>query len=137
MAYITLAELINRFGRDEITQLTDKDDRGSVNDVIANESIADAKATADSYLQSRYTLPLSQALIDASPLKRICGDIARYFLFDDEVPEVVEKNHTTAIRWLRDIQSGKATLGEQDTQAVSSGRFVTAKGKSNIDWGVY
>jgi len=137
MPYVTRADLIKRFGNDTLEQLTDRDDRGSIDTAVLDTAITDASNTCDSYLQQSYTLPLSQAMIDASPLKRHCGDVVMFYLYSDGAPEHVENNHDKAIRWLRDVAEGKATLGEQDTQAAASGRIVSGQGVSGTDWGTY
>lgn len=137
MSYITQDELIKRFGENELIQLTDREHLGDINTEVLNEAIADAAATVESYLQQQYTLPLDQALIDASPLKRIAGDIVRYFLFENGADEEVEKRYRDAIAWLRDIAAGKATLGSQDTNAANQNRITTGCGVSNFDWEAY
>ncbi|MBI3771464.1 MAG: DUF1320 domain-containing protein [Gammaproteobacteria bacterium] len=137
MTYITRKQLIDRFGNTELEQLTDRLNRGQIDTAVLDEAIADAGATIDSYLQQAYSLPLAQALIDASPLKRICGDLVLFYLYSNGAPEHAEKNHDKAIAWLRDIASGKATLGEQDTQAVGGMRVTTSQGVSNHDWETY
>ena len=137
MAYVTRAQLIKRFGRDELIQLTDRDDLGDIDDAVLADAIADAEAIIDAKLRVRgYTLPLDQALIDASPLIRYAGDITRYLLMDDGATEEVSRRHEEALRWLNDVGAGRATLGEQQSSASTS-RMATASGRSGYDWGNY
>lgn len=137
MAYATKTELIQRFGNTELEQLTDRDSTGSIDSDVLDGAIADAGATIDSYLQQAYTLPLSQTLIDASPLKRLCGDLAVFYLYSNGAPEHISANATAAIQWLRDIAAGKATLGQQDTNNTVA-RLTTAQGSSaNYDWDTF
>ena len=137
MPYVTKQDLINRFEEQELIQLTDHTNTGAINETVLNDAIADADYLADSYLQQRYTLPLAQAVIDASPLKRVCGDLVRYYLFENGATEEVERRHRSAISWLKDIALGKATLGEQESQTESSSLIKTAQGKSKTNLGAY
>jgi len=137
MPYITKQQLINRFSNTEIEQLTDRDNLGTIDDDVLNGAINDASNVVDSYIKQVKTLPLTQTVIDASPLPRYCGDIVRYFLNDNRAGEEVETRYKAAMAWLRDLVNGKASLGEQDTQVASGGRIKTGQGKSNTDWGSY
>lgn len=138
MNYITKAEMIARFGYTELTQLTDREDTGAIVDEVLDGAIADAGTTIDSYLQQSYTLPLSDAVIGASPLKRICGDLAMSYLYVNGPPEHIADNAKAAVQWLRDIAAGKATLGAQESDAADSPRITTAPGVgANYDWDAY
>lgn len=100
-------------------------------------ALDDATKTINSYLIA-YTLPLEQALIDASNLPQINGDMARYHLYDDGAPEFVKDRYDAAMKWLRDIAAGKASLGPEDTSAAApTGRVVARQGCSRFDWGSY
>ncbi len=61
----------------------------------------------DTYLTSRYTMPLSETPV---LLVRLCADIARYLLMDNHVTEEVDKRYTRAVQTLRDLSTGKASL---------------------------
>lgn len=137
MSYCMQSDLEKRFGEDELIQLTDREHLGEINAEVLAGALADACATIDSYLQQAYTLPLAQPLIDASPLKRICGDIVRYYLMDDAATDKVQHDHDKALAWLRDIAAGRASLGAQDTRAESQLRLTTAQGVSEYDWVTY
>lgn len=106
MAYCTEQNLIDRFGADEIRQLSDRDRDGTNDpDVIAGV-IADATAEMDGWFSGRWTIP------DPAPqevVRRAC-DIARYMLFDDRVTEVVRERYQAAIAWLRDVAAGRVAV---------------------------
>jgi len=92
----------------------------------------------DSYLSPRYTLPLEAALVEASPLAEIAADLVRYGLYDDKVPEAVEDRYRHAVGWLKEVQAGRASLGQRGTAvATGEGRVAVAPGRSNIDWAAY
>lgn len=106
--------------------------------VKINTALTSATNFINSYISPRYTLPLTQALIDSSSLVDVCADITRHRLSDDRVTEEVENRFIQARAWLRDISTNKASLGEQDTQtATPQGRIKAGQGNSNTDWGSF
>ena len=139
MIYVTQQQLTDRVGAADLVALADRNNNGVVDAEVLNAAIADASATIDSYLQQVRALPLSQAVIDASPLPRICGDMALFYLYDSGAPEYVEKAYEKAIAWLRDVAAGRASLGAQDAPVASNlgGKMVAAQGVSGTDWGSY
>ena len=72
-----------------------------------DRALADASAMAEDYLRGRYQLPLAGT--PAALVLMVC-DIARYYLFDDRVPEVVEARYKAAVAWLKDVARGTVTL---------------------------
>ena len=138
MAYVTKQKLVDLFGADELAQLTDRFGDGDIDDDVLNAAIADAEQLANSYLAPRYTLPLDQALVDASPLPRRCADLVRYALMSGVPTDEARDRYKDAVAWLRDVQNNRASLGETDTAvATPEGRLVTGQGSSGIDWGGY
>ena len=139
MSYVSKQQLIDRYGEDKLAQLTDRDDGSDIDDVVLNEAIADADKTINAYVSPRYTLPLDHALIDTSPLPLIAGAIVLYELQEDIASEQAEKRYDKAMKFLRDIQMNKASLGEQDTDvATPEGTVKTGQGESsNFDWEIY
>lgn len=108
MAYTTQQDMIDRFGQQELIQLTDRSNTGAIDSVVLGRAMDDADAEIDGYLAVRYTLPL------ASPptvLVRIASDIARYHLYDDVVPDQPKERYENAIRFLRAIADGKVDIG--------------------------
>ena len=108
MSYCTPQDMIDRFGENELIDLTDRDDTGAINADVLGRAIDDASAKIDSYLGSRYQLP-----IDPLPpiLVRYACDIARFNLYDESVPDVVETRHKDATRFLELVAAGKVLLG--------------------------
>lgn len=115
------------------------EDQGFADDAQARlESvIVEAGREIDSYISPRYTLPLTQDMIDSSALPRKCGDITRYFLMDNRSTEEVENRYKAAIKWLGDISMNKASLGVEDTTAAEPGRVVARQGVSGTNWDHY
>jgi len=113
MTYATIQNMIDRFGEDELIQLTDRQNLGVIDNVVVNRALADADARINGYLGVRYTMPLS--LPQPTGLERLGCDIARYALHEDRVTEIVQKRYDDAIALLRDVAAGKAELGLDDT----------------------
>jgi len=121
MSYCTLQDLIERFSESELIQLTDRTNTGAVNETTVTRAIADSDAEIDSYLQTRYVLPLPSL---PQILKSTASDITRYRLYDDRASEQVTKRYTDAVAWLRLVAARKVSLGLpelQASEAVSSG----------------
>src|SRR5690554_6477766 len=98
MAYVNSTEMIARFGELEMIQLTDRDNAtGEVDLAVLDAAIADAEAEVDSYISVRYAIPLASV---PDIVKSMTADIARYRLYDTEVPEIVEKRYDAALRFL-------------------------------------
>lgn len=108
MAYATLADLIDRYGDQELTQLTDRLGMAAPDAAIVGRAIDDASAEIDGYLAVRYALPLTAT---PSVLVRLCADIARYRLWDDRASEEVRRRYEDARRVLERIASGDVSLG--------------------------
>jgi phage gp36-like protein len=108
MPYCAKQDLIDRFGEGELIQLTDRTGAGVINDTVLNRAINDADGEINGYLASRYDLPLA----GTPPVLTLKAcDIARYYLYDEAVPDVVKERYASAIRWLELVAVGKITLG--------------------------
>lgn len=137
MPYVTQQQLVERFSQDKLVQLTDRADDGTLDASVLNEAIADAGRVIDAFVAPRYSLPLSQARIDASPLTRMAGDLVIYYLQGDLATEESERRYKEAMAFLKDVQGGRASLGADDPVAVPAGTVVVRGGDSAHDWGTY
>jgi len=108
MSYATQADMEARFGHEELVQLTDREATGDIDTAVLGAALADADDEIDGYLMGRYTLPLA---VVPGRLKTIACDIARYRLFDDQVPEAIASRYEQAVRFLRDVGTGRLNLG--------------------------
>lgn len=108
MAYCTQQNLIDRFGQQELLQLTNKNNPAATTvDIIAlAAAIADADAEIDGYLAAY--VPLS---VVPANLVRIACDIARYYLYDDLVTEQVRARYKDGIAYLIKVAEGKISIG--------------------------
>lgn len=111
MAYATQSDLEERFGTQELIELTDRTNRPATTiDVsVVTAAIADAEELANSYLAKIYQLPLAPA---PSVLTRIVCEIARYFLHGrrTEKDDPVTRAYYDALAWLKDVAKGLITL---------------------------
>lgn len=128
MTYVTSEEMVARFGEREMIQLTDRDNEtGEVNLDVLNAALADAQAEVDGYISVRYATPLVTV---PDVVKSITADIARYRLYDTEVPETVEKRYEAALRFLRDVSARRASLDKDlngEDAPVSNGIRISSR----------
>jgi phage gp36-like protein len=108
MSYCTKQNLIDRFSEGELIQLTDQSSAGVINDTVLNQAIGDAAGEIDSYLTARYDLPL--ATVPPALVLKAC-DMARFYLYDEAVPDIVQKRYDNAIAWLKLVAKGDISLG--------------------------
>ena len=59
MAYCTQADIVRRIDPRELVRLADHDDDGSADAAVVTQAIGDAQGDIDSYLQTRYSVPVS------------------------------------------------------------------------------
>jgi phage gp36-like protein len=139
MPYATATQLLTRFSANEIAQ---RADRGEVRlvtaqlmtDAAAGTSLAgytageqaaapkalavvqraldDARNTIDSHIGGRYPLPIAPV---PEILERLSCDLARFYLYDDQVTETIQKRFDDAMKLLRDVRDGKSQLGPNGT----------------------
>ena len=126
MAYCTQADLEERFGAQELIQLTDETNvppsTASAAEITA--ACAEAASLIDGYLTGRYTLPLSTV---PDVLKKWACDIARFFLWDDRAGEgsAVRRGYEDAVKQLESVAAGKFRLVESSgTPPAASGGSV-------------
>jgi phage gp36-like protein len=135
MAYATASQLMQRFDAAEIAQRADRGvprvvtaalladvaagadlsaytgeetARATTALAVVQRALQDADDTINSYLSSRYTLPLAPV---PAVLERTAAELARYYLFDDQVTDLIKDRYTAAIKFLKDVALGTVALG--------------------------
>jgi len=103
--------MIDRFGEEEIIQLTDTANIGVIDSAVLDSAIADATAEINKNLTS-YMLPLS---IIPADFPRLACDIAHCFLYKGKPPNEVKVAFDSAKEYLKMIAVGKITLGSDVT----------------------
>jgi len=106
-----LFELINDENRD--TDLIDLDDENDVATARAIEQITAADVEIDTYLRSRYDLPITGTIPER--LKQISKDISIYNLYKrrhkTDMPEDIVGFYKDRIKDLKEIQKGSIDIG--------------------------
>ena len=155
MTYATADHVLNGFGAGELAEVAVPDDRAPITAELLRLTIAAAPrddfsdeecATADlavariqtaleesgrlldSYLATRYPLPLSETVIAASPLPRMCSVLALTLLYDDQMPKAVAQRQQQVLDWLRDLAAGRVELAPvvAQTGRVANGPSFSA-----------
>lgn len=135
MSYITPADLVARFGAEEIAQVSDRamprevtpellglaiaadplsgwaaSDVTAVTNAVSllTTTIDDAQSAIDAYLSGRYSTPLATVPLI---IKRMTADVARYYLHGDRASDPVIKAYDAAMALCRDIAAGKVAFG--------------------------
>lgn len=108
---ITLQDLIERFGEEELINLSDKAQFQFIDENVIAHAIDDATAEVVGYLNPT-GLVACGAYIGIAPksLKLKICDIARYYLYEDGATEIVEKRYKQAIDWLLLVQKNPSML---------------------------
>jgi phage gp36-like protein len=120
MPYVTLQQLIDRFGEPALVALTDRGPvaLGVIDETAIDRAVADAGAVIDGYLARRYALPLT----DVQPLLvKIAGDLVFYDLHTFQPDPKVEAAHKAALAMLRDISAGTVALTAAGIEAPNLG----------------
>lgn len=106
--YASQQNMIDRFGEDELIQLTDRTNMGAIDTAVLGQALADADTEINSYLAAVCTLPLVSV---PARLGKIAADIARYQLYDTRASDQVRARYTDAIAFLKQVVAGSASLG--------------------------
>lgn len=129
MPYATQQNMIDRFGQQELIELTDRaaPRTDAIVAGVLDRALDDADAEINGHLGAKFTLPLSPV---PNVLERIACDIARYYLYDERVTEAVKDRYNNAVKFLKGVVSGEITIGvdaDSLTPAVSGGpEYVAA-----------
>lgn len=109
MAYCTQADLVERFGEDELLDLAPDETGTAIDAGIVQRAIDDAAGEIDGRITAGgYEVPL--ASVPRIVTAYAC-DIARYRLFDERATEQVAKRYDDAIKFLRAVAKGEVKLG--------------------------
>lgn len=106
---ITQADLMHRFGETELAKLTDRPRCREINTAVLKRAIDDAESEANGYLRAAgFTAPFDE--VPATLKVKVC-DIARWYLYENGVTDIVEKRYKNAIAWLKDVMKNPSMLG--------------------------
>jgi len=120
MAYASVADMVSRFGQVEMIHLSVEEGQPmeAVDEARVGRALADASALIDTYLRSRYAVPLP---IAPAEIKSCCCVLARYdmsFGGGRDVAEQTRLAQKQRIDWLAEIAKGVLKL---DLEELSPG----------------
>ena len=125
--YSDLTTLKERLPEQTIIDLSDDENTGLVNEDAVNRSISDADTEIDSYLGTRYAVPVAPV---PDLLQRLSLDLAIEILYGRkpyiETPEAVIRAAKIARGILADIAGGKVTIpavAEDTTTTAGNAEF--------------
>lgn len=107
MGYCVVQDMTDRYGQAEMAAITDRTAGVTLDTAVAQRAVDDATSEMDSYLASRYRLPLA---VVPAVLKVVCADLARYLLYKDRPTDEVRQRAEDARAWLKDLAKGYASL---------------------------
>lgn len=113
MAYCTKADILKMLPESQLIRLTDDEGASAVNDGRVTEAIDSAAEEIDTYLGSRYVLPLSST---PPVLGKLNVDMAIYNLYSrvkEQVPETRKERYQNAVRFLMKLAKGEVSIGSQ------------------------
>lgn len=130
MAYATLDQLVSLFGAEEIRTLSDRQGTGILNEEVVRDALERASSEVDSYLADRYATPLSEAVPLPPVVASVTGDIARYRLTGGDIRDTdpIRERYVKALKWLRDVADGRASVPGLPPAAEEGGAVVLEAG---------
>jgi phage gp36-like protein len=155
--YATATELLTRFDATEISQRVDRGvprlvtaalmiavaagtslvgypadavARAQAGLVVVQRALQDADDTINGYISARYTLPIAPV---PAVLQRVACELARFYLYDDQVTDLIKDRHAANIKWLESVSKGVVSLGADAASGVqpvsSAGAELVTGGK--------
>lgn len=122
MAYATRSDLEDHLGELRYLELVDRDSDGTPDVAQVDAALERASSLVDSYI-ARY-LPIP------TPYPRVVVDcvvqITTYDLAGNRATETERLRYEDALRWLRDLAAGTATLGLPEGPIVVEGEALVS-----------
>lgn len=124
MPYASVAEMLAEYDSEPLYELRQLVPTlaGEADETAVQEALTEASGLMDEYIGSRYALPLDAVTASrAAWLRRVCLEIARYFLWRDRASEEVRKRFEGHVSYLRDLARGTVSWPEiaQPTATVA------------------
>ncbi len=107
MAYCTIADLIARYGNEEILAIADRDEDGTPDELVIAAACDDAAAEIDARLAGRYRVPFERP---AAVIRMLACDLARFRLLAGRPHEQAIERQKAAIALLDAMASGAISL---------------------------
>jgi phage gp36-like protein len=107
VSFATTEDLQTRYGEQEILLLADRDGDSVIDAGVVEAHLQDADAEIVSELAGTVTIDVSNPPLN---LKRLACQIARYRLYGANPPEAARNDYQDAIKFLRLVHAGQASL---------------------------
>jgi len=123
MTYCTQEDIETRIGPDDLVALADHDGDGTADTTVVEQAILSADAVIDTHLGVRFAVPvLTAAGEPPDALRARAVNLAVYFLHlgRDSVTEDLRAQHEADLEWLRQVATGRASVGIVPEPAESS-----------------
>lgn len=82
---------------------------------VVQRALTDADDTINGYISARYTLPLAPV---PAVLARVACELARFYLYDDQVTDLIKDRHAANMKWLAEVSKGTVSLGADAVSGV-------------------
>lgn len=140
--YCTFADIKAQLPEEVIVQLTDDENLHptAIDELIAghaaivsriNEAIETADTEIDGYCATRYTVPFNPV---PGVVNKLSVELAIYYLYSRRsTPEKIEKRYDKATARLKDIATGKFTLGIDPAPIASTTADAIETNKTSSD----
>lgn len=109
--YATQSDLLDILSLAELTQLTDDEKTGQVNQTVLNGVLTRASGVIEGYCRSRYQVPLQPS----AEVTAICTDIAVWLLFtrrSQKMRDAVQQRYDGAMALLKAVSTGGVALDQ-------------------------
>lgn len=115
--YATLADLLDRYEKQDIIDISYRDeaDRDIINEKAVDLALMQASAEIDEYIGARYKLPLTAT---SPQLVQIASHIARYYMEKGDRTKAAVKDYERSIERLEAVKNGDTTLGLDDNDEL-------------------
>lgn len=113
MSYATPAQMVERFGQEELIQVSNRTGypAAEIDPVTLAAALKDGSDLIDGYLGKRYAIPLKP--VPSLAVRWNC-DLARWFLQPGAPPEMVKANYERTLEELQAAADGSISLGVED-----------------------
>ena len=123
MAYTTLVKLIEEFGREILSQLSDDNETGDIVVAAINKVVKKTESEVDPLLRGRYPTGIADMVDLPDTIETYANDIFLYRLYcrkaTIKIPDHIKDNYKTAHKMLKEIQTGDVTpFEEEDEPAI-------------------
>lgn len=83
--------------------------------VVVQRALQDADDTINGYISARHTLPIAPV---PAVLARVACELARFYLYDDQVTDTIKERHAGNVKWLAEVSKGTVSLGADAASGV-------------------